>query len=154
MKKLFLFLGLFIFNVENVWAETATSVEVDAEQKVQQETEKYKQQCSRQAYPSNYTDSVYAMMDDSLKSAHQKYNQCIKNVIINKISAFASKENSEKMLASLNMLQKGVLDFYWTLYNMEDNGVIGRQQNDAAMGYYYNHILEDVILYEQNYNAQ
>lgn len=54
------------------------------------------------------------------------------------------------MIQFLNEFEKGILGFYWILYNTEDNGYIGRQQNDAAMGRYYEQILEDIILYEQN----
>ena len=36
-------------------------------------------------------------------------------------------------------------DFYWDLYNTEDNGTIGRMQNDAI----YSRRLED-ILYDVN----
>ena len=82
MKKLFLFLACFIINIENVRADESLSAEVDTSQKIRQEVEKYKKECSKKAYPDDYMDHVYAFTDDSLKYANQKYHQCIKSIII------------------------------------------------------------------------
>lgn len=150
MKKIFLFLSLVVIIAANVRAEENVSAEIDASQKIKQEVEKYKKECSQKAYPDDYMDHVYAFTDDSLKYANQKYYQCIKSIIIEKNEIIFPKKESEKMIQFLNELEKGVLGFYWILHNTEDNGYIGRQQNDAAMGRYYEQILEDIILYEQN----
>ncbi len=150
MKKIFLLLSLVVIIVANVRAEENVSAEIDASQKIKQEVEKYKKECSKKAYPDDYMDHVYAFTDDSLKYANQKYYQCIKSIIIEKNKIIFPKKESEKMIQFLNELEKGVLGFYWILHNTEDNGYIGRQQNDAVMGRYYEKILEDIILYEQN----
>ena len=150
MKKLFLFLACFIINIENVRADESLSAEVDTSQKIRQEVEKYKTECSKKAYPDDYMDHVYAFTDDSLKYANQKYHQCIKSIIIKKNKIIFPKKESEKMIQFLNELEKGILGFYWILHNTEDNGYIGRQQNDAVLGRFYEQILEDIILYEQN----
>ena len=47
MKKLFLFLACFIINIENVRADEPLSAEVDTSQKIRQEVEKYKKECSK-----------------------------------------------------------------------------------------------------------
>ncbi len=150
MKKIFLLLSLVVIIAANVRAEEPLSAEIDTSQKIKQEVEKYKKECSKKAYPDDYTDHVYAFTDDSLKYANQKYHQCIKNIIIEKNKIIFPKKENEKMLQFLNELEKGVLGFYWILHNTEDNGYIGRQQNDAVLGRYYEQILEDIILYEQN----
>ncbi len=150
MKKIFLLLSLIVIIAANVQAEENVSAETDTSQKIKQEVEKYKKECSEKAYPNDYTDHVYALIDDSLKYANQKYHQCIKSIIIEKSKIIFPKKESEQMIQFLNEFEKGILGFYWILYNTEDNGYIGRQQNDAAMGRYYEQILEDIILYEQN----
>ena len=143
-------MSLVVIIAANVRAEEPLSAEIDTSQKIKQEVEKYKKECSKKAYPDDYTDHVYAFTDDSLKYANQKYHQCIKNIIIEKNKIIFPKKENEKMLQFLNELEKGVLGFYWILHNTEDNGYIGRQQNDAVLGRYYEQILEDIILYEQN----
>ena len=150
MKKIFLLLSLVVIIAANVRADENVSAEIDASQKIKQEVEKYKKECSKKAYPDDHMDHVYAFTDDSLKYANQKYYQCIKSIIIEKNKIIFPKKESEKMIQFLNELEKGVLGFYWILHNTEDNGYIGRQQNDAVMGRYYEKILEDIILYEQN----
>ena len=77
MKKIFLLLSLIVIIAANVQAEENVSAETDTSQKIKQEVEKYKKECSEKAYPNDYTDHVYALIDDSLKYANQKYHQCI-----------------------------------------------------------------------------
>ena len=147
MKKLFLFLAFFIINIENVRAEEPLSAEVDTSQKIRQKVEKYKKECSKKAYPKNLDEiNIY---NDDLKKLDAKYHQCLKSVIISKINELATKEDADKMIQSLNKIQDGILSFYWNLYNREDNGVIGRGINDAAMGRYYETLLEDVIHFQR-----
>lgn len=147
MKKLFLFLACFIINIENVRADEPLSAEVDTSQKIKQEVEKYKKECSKKAYPKNLDEiNIY---NDDLKKLDAKYHQCLKSVIMSKINELATKEDADKMIQSLNKIQDGILSFYWNLYNREDNGVIGRGINDAAMGRYYETLLEDVIHFQR-----
>lgn len=147
MKKLFLFLAFFIINIENVRAEEPLSAEVDTSQKIKQEVEKYKKECSKKAYPKNLDEiNIY---NDDLKKLDAKYHQCLKSVIVSKINELAAKKDADKMIQSLNKIQDGILSFYWNLYNREDNGVIGRGINDAAMGRYYETLLEDVIHFQR-----
>lgn len=147
MKKLFLFLACFIINIENVRAEEPLSAEVDTSQKIKQEVEKYKKECSKKAYPKNLDEiNIY---NDDLKKLDAKYHQCLKSVIVSKINELAAKKDADKMIQSLNKIQDGILSFYWNLYNREDNGVIGRGINDAAMGRYYETLLEDVIHFQR-----
>lgn len=150
MKKFIFVLVFYFMSLTSVHAKEQVPEVIDDVQKVKQTTEKYKKECSELAYPSDYNNQIYALMDDSLKQANQKYHQCLNKIIIDKISGFASAEDKKTMLQSLDKIQSGVLDFYWTLHNMEDNGFIGRQQNDAILGRYYEQILEDIIQYEQN----
>ena len=147
MKKLFLFLACFIINIENVRADEPLSAEVDTSQKIRQEVEKYKKECSKKAYPKNLDEiNIY---NYDLKKPDAKYHQCLKSVIVSKINELAAKEDADKMIQSLNKIQDGILSFYWNLYNREDNGVIGRGINDAAMGRYYETLLEDVIHFQR-----
>lgn len=83
------------------------------------------------------------------KKLDAKYHQCLKSIIVSKINELAAKEDADKMIQSLNKIQDGILSFYWNLYNREDNGVIGRGINDAAMGRYYETLLEDVIHFQR-----
>ena len=141
MKKLFLFLACFIINIENVRADEPLSAEVDTSQKIKLEVEKYKKECSKKAYPKNLDEiNIY---NDDLKKLDAKYHQCLKSVIVSKINELAAKEDADKMIQSLNKIQDGIL------YNREDNGVIGRGINDAAMGRYYETLLEDVIHFQR-----
>ena len=48
----------------------------------------------------------------------------------------------------IDKIQEGVSNFYWDLYNREDNGAIGRGVNDASLGRYYEQILKDIIHYQ------
>ena len=147
MKKLFLFLACFIINIENFRADEPLSAEVDTSQKIKLEVEKYKKECSKKAYPKNLDEiNIY---NDDLKKLDAKYHQCLKSVIVSKINELAAKEDADKMIQSLNKIQDGILSFYWNLYNREDNGVIGRGINDAAMGRYYETLLEDVIHFQR-----
>lgn len=147
MKKLFLLLSLVVINAANVRAEEPLSAEVDTSQKIKLEVEKYKKECFGKAYPKNLDEiNIY---NDDLKKLDAKYHQCLKSVIISKINELAAKEDADKMIQSLDKIQDGILSFYWNLYNREDNGIIGKGINDAAMGRYYETLLEDVIYFQR-----
>ena len=113
---------------------------------VERETEKYKQDCFKQAYPEDL--SSINMYNDEMKCLDKKYHQCLKEVIIAKINELATKEDAQKMIDKLNQFEESVLSLYWDLYNREDYGVMGRGVNDAALGRYYEHLLSDIINFE------
>ena len=113
---------------------------------IEQETEKYKQYCFKQAYPEDL--SSINMYNDEMKCLDKKYHQCLKEVIIAKINELATKEDAQKMIDELNQFEESVLSLYWDLYNREDYGVMGRGVNDATLGRYYEHLLSDIINFE------
>ncbi len=113
---------------------------------VERETEKYKQDCFKQAYPEDL--SSINMYNDEMKCLDKKYHQCLKEVIIAKINELATKEDAQKMIDELNQFEESVLSLYWDLYNREDYGVMGRGVNDATLGRYYEHLLSDIINFE------
>ena len=113
---------------------------------VERETEKYKQDCFKQAYPEDL--SSINMYNDEMKCLDKKYHQCLKEVIIAKINELATKEDAQKMVDELNQFEESVLSLYWDLYNREDYGVMGRGVNDATLGRYYEHLLSDIINFE------
>ena len=87
---------------------------------VERETEKYKQDCFKQAYPEDL--SSINMYNDEMK--------CLDKI------------------DELNQFEESVLSLYWDLYNREDYGVMGRGVNDATLGRYYEHLLSDIINFE------
>lgn len=148
MKRLFLLLGLFFINIGSGYAKETDVAEHDSAQTVKQEVEKYEKECSKKVYPKNLDEiNIY---NNDLKKLDAKYHQCIKSVIISKINQLATKKDADKMVQSLNKIQDGILSFYWNLYNRDDNGVIGRGINDAAMGRYYEILLEDIIHFQHS----
>ena len=91
------------------------------------------------------------MYSDEIKELDHNYHQCMRKVIIAKINELATKEDTNKMIQSLDKIEEGILNFYWDLYNREDYGIIGRDMNDASMGRYYETILQDVIHFQRLY---
>ena len=165
MKKLFLFLACFIINIENVRADEPLSAEeqsvliyekcaaqaskTTAAQPILGNIEDVKRERDiKNCIKKEILDEINIYNDD-LKKLDAKYHQCLKSVIVSKINELAAKEDADKMIQSLNKIQDGILSFYWNLYNREDNGVIGRGINDAAMGRYYETLLEDVIHFQR-----
>ena len=114
--------------------------------RIEQETEIYKKECFAKAFPEGLDN--YSMYNDDIKEGEYRYHQCLKKVIIEKINQSANKTDAEKMAQSLDKIQEGVRDFYWDLYNREDNGSIGRGVNDASLSRYYEQILKDIIHYQ------
>lgn len=145
MKKIVLILGLFLAFNTNSWAKEAQKDDILA--KIQQETEKYKKDCfDKKAFPKGLNN--YSIYDDSIKEGNTRYHQCLKKVIIQKIQEIATPEYAKKMIADLDKIQEGTLDFYWILYTREDNGTIGRGINDTTLGRRFEDILEDIIYYQ------
>ena len=121
----------------------------DIKLKFNAETKKYIKECTIKVYPNNI-DQINIYNDD-LKKLDYKYHQCLKNVIISKINQLAKGKDADKISKALEQIQAGVLNLYWDLYNREDNGTLGREANDAAMGFYYEVLLDDIILFQQNF---
>lgn len=113
---------------------------------IEQETESYKKECFTKAFPERLDN--YSMYNDDIKEGEYRYHQCLKKIIIEKINQLANKSYADKMIQSLDKIQEGVSNFYWDLYNREDNGAIGRGVNDASLGRYYEQILKDIIHYQ------
>ena len=146
MKKIALICGLIALIIGGIyWFYQSQEVEDKSKGVlyVEQETEKYKQECFKQSYPEDL--STINMYTDEMKCLDIKYHQCLKDVIIAKINELATKEDAKKMVNALNKFEESVLSLYWDLYNREDYGIIGRGVNDAALGRYYEYLLSDII---------
>lgn len=148
MKKFILILGLFVAISINVWAEETQNDDILI--KIQQKTENYKKECyNKEAFPKGIDN--YSMYNNDIKEGHFRYHQCLKKIIIKKIQEISSPEDAEKMVKALDKIQEGISDYYWILYNRQDNGVIGRMQNDVILGRRFEDILEDILYYEALY---
>ena len=75
MRKVALICGLIALIIE---------VEDKEQMLIEQETEKYKQDCFNQSYPKDL--SSINMYNDEMKCLDKKYHQCLKEVIIAKIN--------------------------------------------------------------------
>ena len=116
------------------------------------ELAKYEKECfDKEAYPKGIDN--YSMYNDDFKEADFRYHQCIKRIIVKKINEMTTGENARRMIAAIDKIQEGILDFYWILYNRQDNGVVGRMQNDAALGRYFESILRAIIHYQAVYES-
>ena len=144
MRKIWLTcIGILFITGGIYWLYQNQKVEDKEQILIEQETEKYKQDCFKQAYPEDL--SSINMYNDEMKCLDKKYHQCLKEVIIAKINELATKEDAQKMIDELNQFEESVLSLYWDLYNREDYGVMGRGVNDATLGRYYEHLLSDII---------
>ena len=144
MRKIWLTcIGILFITGGIYWLYQNQKVEDKEQILIEQETEKYKQYCFKQAYPEDL--SSINMYNDEMKCLDKKYHQCLKEVIIAKINELATKEDAQKMVDELNQFEESVLSLYWDLYNREDYGVMGRGVNDATLGRYYEHLLSDII---------
>ncbi len=148
MKKFVLFLGLMLlFNI-NVSANEVKKDDVLV--KIEQETEKYKKDCyDNEAFPGDFNN--YSIYNDDIKEGDFRYHQCLKKVIIQKINEMAEADDAQKMIADLDKIQEATSEFYWILFNREDNGTLGRGMNDAVLGRRFENILEDIIYYQRRY---
>ena len=154
MKKVLLGLGCILLGIcigtgITIIVNKHIEKEYDIKIKFNSETKKYIQECSEKVYPKN-SDGINIYSDD-LKKLDYQYHQCLKTIIISKINKLAEKNDTNKLIKSLNKLQDGILSFYWNLYNREDKGILGREANDAALGFYYETLLDDIILFQQNF---
>ena len=149
MKKIVYILGLFLAINTQVCAKEIQKDDIFA--KIQQETKNYQKKCfDKEAFPKGIDN--YSMYNDDIKNGESRYHQCLKKIIIKKIHEISSPEDAKKMIANLDKIQDGILNYYWILYNRQDNGVIGRMQNDAILGRLFEDILENIIHYETLYN--
>lgn len=154
MKKFILILSLAAISLLNSAPQAQAEENIvsdDLSIKVEQETKKYEESCYKQSYPDNPDDDIYAVYDDGLKEADRQYHQCIKKIISDKITKIASPEDAKKMVQALNKIEEGTLELYWLIYNRQDNGYVGRLQNDATLGRRFDDILEDIIHYQHLY---
>lgn len=154
MKKILgylgvLFLGIGLGIVIIIAVLGLPDKEDDFITEVKQETEKYKDECFSKTFPKDLNE--IDMYSDEIKELDYKYHQCIKKIIVYKLNELATKNDADKMAQSLDKIQEGILNFYWDLYNREDYGVIGRDMNDAAMGRYYETLLQDIIHFQLLY---
>ena len=114
----------------------------------------YIDECFQKYYPN---DENYAIIfkplfhDTKTISGLEKYNNCLKEKIIELLQINPVKENIGKLISSLNAIEDGVLDFYGTLYYQIDTGLIGQRVNFDVVGRQYERILYDVLLYQDIY---
>ena len=157
MKKILFSLGLFLLGAGIGYRIAIAPLSIpkqknDVTIKFQKETKKYIKRCISQTFPKDLSKiSIYT---DEMKELDYNYHQCIRQVIISKLHELAAKEDADKMVKSLDKFEDGILNFYWDLYNREDNGVLGREANDAALGFYYEAILDDIILFQNHFTNQ
>ena len=152
MRKILLCLSLFLLGICTGYVISVFdfhSEEDDFVIKVKQETKKYEDECFAQTFSKNLND--IDMYSDGIKELDYNYHQCIRKIIVAKINELSTQKDANKMIQSLNKIEEGILDFYWDLYNREDYGIIGRDMNDAAMGRYYENLLEDIIHFQYLY---
>lgn len=91
--------------------------------------------------------------NDDIKNGDIRYHQCLKKVIIQKIKEITTPDQAAKMINNLDKIQKEFSEFYWTLFNHQDNGIIGKGANDALLGRRFEDILEDIIYYQTTYGS-
>ncbi|MBE6462446.1 MAG: hypothetical protein E7005_01655 [Alphaproteobacteria bacterium] len=149
MKK-FLFCIMCIFYTNNALADFSDLP--DNEYKKQAKV--YIDECIQKYYPNdeNYTIIFKPLFHDTKTiSGLDNYNNCLKEKIIELLQINPVKENIEKLISSLNVIEDGVLDFYGTLYHQIDTGLIGQRVNFDVVGRQYERILYDVLLYQDIY---
>ena len=140
MKKLvFLFAILLAFPIQ--------AKELSLNEEIQLEAEKYQNKCfHEEAFPNGIEN--YNIYTDDIKEGDYRYHQCLKKVIVQKIQEIASAKDAQVMIHDLDQIQAGVSDFYWVLFNREDNGTLGRGMNDAVLGRYFERFLAFIISYQ------
>ena len=149
MKK-FLFCIMCIFYSSNAVADFSDLP--DNEYKKQAKI--YIDECFQKYYPmdEDFTTIFKPLLHDTKTiSGLEKYNNCLKEKIIELLQINPVKENIDELISSLNTIEKGVLDFYGTLYYQIDTGLIGQRVNFDVVGRQYERILYDVLLYQDIY---
>ena len=149
MKKLLLCL-ICIFYTSNVVAD----FEHLPNDEYKKQAQVYIDECLQKYYPDpeNFPPDYKPLMYDiKTLSGLKEYNNCIKGKIIELLQNNPIKENIDKLISSLNAIEKGVLDFYGTLYYQIDTGLIGQRVNFDAVGRQYERILYDILLYQDIY---
>ena len=149
MKK-FLFCIICIFYSSNAVADFSDLP--DNEYKKQAKV--YIDECFQKYYPmdEDFTTIFKPLLHDTKTiSGLEKYNNCLKEKIIELLQINPVKENIDELISSLNAIEDGVLDFYGTLYYQIDTGLIGQRVNFNVVGRQYERILYDVLLYQDIY---
>ena len=149
MKK-FLFCIICIFYSSNAVAD----FEHLPDNEYKKQAKVYIDECIQKYYPDEYdTTTIFKPLfhDTKTISGLEKYNNCLKEKIIELLQINPVKENIDELISSLNTIEKGVLDFYGTLYYQIDTGLIGQRVNFNVVGRQYERILYDVLLYQDIY---
>ena len=149
MKK-FLFCIICIFLTNNALADFSDL----HDNKYKKQAKVYIDECFQKYYPmdEDFTTIFKPLLHDTKTiSGLEKYNNCLKEKIIELLQINPVKENIDELISSLNTIEKGVLDFYGTLYYQIDTGLIGQRVNFNVVGRQYERILYDVLLYQDIY---
>ena len=124
---------------------------------IQQQVEKYKKECENKSYPVNDKDKmdyIFSYYNSSIKEYLPKYNNCLKEIIIEKIKHIASQKDTKNILEALNKIEQGILDFYSTIAMQTDTGIVGKAWNDNELGRYYEQTLYNVLWYQEIYGEK
>ena len=114
MKK-FLFCIMCIFYSNNALADFSDL----PDNKYKKQAKVYIDECLQKYYPNEEdfpADYKPLLYDTKTISGLDNYNNCLKEKIIELLQINPVKENIEKLISSLNVIEDGVLDFYGTLY--------------------------------------
>lgn len=150
MKKIVWILSLMLLMNNAVYANE----ELQKIDEIKVQVEKYKKECYNKSYPINNSekmDYIFSYYNDSIKKYLPKYNNCLKNIIIENIRKVSSKEDFVKIVEALDKIEQGVLDFYGILSMQTDTGIVGKAWNDNELGRRYESILYDVLWYQSIY---
>ena len=151
MRKLFIALVLFVSLFAN---SSFAGIEYLPDNKYKKQVKIYKDECYQKYYPNEEDSSTNfkpLFHDTKTISGLEKYNNCLKEKIIELLQINPVKKNIDELISSLNTIEKGVLDFYGTLYYQIDTGLIGQRVNFDIVGRQYERILYDVLLYQDIY---
>lgn len=149
MKKIFLILSLMLALINPAQAEEEQKVD-----EIQQQVEKYKEECYNKVYPINddeKIDYIFSYYNGSIKEYLPKYNKCLKEIIIDKIKQDSSQDDATEIIKALNKIEQGILDFYGIMYAQTDTGMYGKAVNDNELGRRFEDILHDVLHYQDIY---
>ena len=137
--------------MSNVVSANVDTPEID---EIKAQIEEYKKVCYNKSYPINNSekmDYIFSYYNDSIKKYLPKYNNCLKNIIIENIKKISSEKDIVKITEALDKIEQGVLDFYGILSTQTDTGIVGKAWNDNELGRRYEGILYDVLWYQSIY---
>lgn len=117
---------------------------------LQEHLQEYMEECRKKSYPVDdpeKMDYIFSYYNTSIKEYLPKYNQCMKEIILQKIKEVSNEERVQKMSDALNKIEEGYLIFYKEMNNLMETGIIGYVANDSTLGRRLEDILEDVLEY-------